>query len=112
MKLQLPEAVNTYFAISNGDDPARLATCFHADARVIDEKRTHQGIDAIVAWQRQARQARQAFSYRVEPVDASQRDDALTVTARVVGDFPGSPVLLKHLFALMDGQIRSLEIAP
>jgi len=109
MKLQLPEAVNTYFAISNGDDPARLATCFHADARVIDEKRTHQGIDAIVAWQRQARQA---FSYRVEPVEASQRDNALTVTARVAGDFPGSPVLLKHLFALMDGQIRSLEIAP
>ncbi len=109
MKLQLPEAVNTYFAISNGDDPARLATCFHADARVIDEKRTHQGIDAIVAWQREARQA---FNYRVEPVEASQRDDALTVTARVAGDFPGSPVLLKHLFALMDGQIRSLEIAP
>lgn len=109
MKLHLPEAVNTYFAISNGDDPARLATCFHADARVLDEKRTHQGIDAIAAWQRQARQA---FSYRVEPVDASQRDDALTVTARVAGDFPGSPVLLKHLFTLTGDQIRSLEIAP
>ena len=109
MNLQLPEAVNTYFAISNGDDPARLATCFHADARVIDEKRTHQGIDAIVAWQRQARQA---FSYSIEPVDASQRGERLSVTARVVGDFPGSPVLLKHLFALTDGQIRSLEIAP
>jgi hypothetical protein len=109
MNLQLPEAVNTYFAISNGDDPARLATCFHADATVIDEKRTHQGIEAIVAWQRDARQA---FSYRVEPVDASQRGERLSVTARIVGDFPGSPVLLKHLFALTDGQIRSLEIAP
>ncbi len=109
MNLQLPEAVNTYFAISNGDDPSRLATCFHADATVIDEKRTHQGIEAIVAWQRQARQA---FSYRVEPVDASQRGERLSVTARVVGDFPGSPVLLKHLFALTDDQIRSLEIAP
>lgn len=109
MKLHLPEAVNTYFAISNGGDPARLATCFHTDARVLDEKRTHQGIDAIVAWQREARQA---FSYRVEPVDASQRDDALTVTARVAGDFPGSPVLLKHLFTLTGDQIRSLEIAP
>lgn len=109
MKLQLPEAVNTYFAISNGDDPARLATCFHADATVIDEKRTHQGIEAIVAWQREARQA---FSYSVDPVDASQRGERLSVTARVVGDFPGSPVLLKYLFALTDGQIRSLEIAP
>ncbi|WAJ39215.1 nuclear transport factor 2 family protein [Pseudomonas sp. GOM7] len=109
MNLHLPEAVNTYFAISNGGDATRLATCFHAHARVTDEKRTHQGIDAIVAWQREARQA---FSYRVEPVDASQRDEALTVTARVTGDFPGSPVLLKHLFALTDGRISSLEIAP
>ncbi|WP_296269441.1 nuclear transport factor 2 family protein [Pseudomonas sp. UBA6323] len=109
MNLQLPEAVNTYFAISNGDDPARLATCFHPDARVIDEKRTHQGIDAIVAW---LREARQASSYRVEPVEVSPRGEGLSVTARVVGDFPGSPVLLKHLFTLTDGQIRSLEIAP
>ena len=107
--MNLPDAVKTYFAISNGGDTSRLATCFCADASVTDEKRTHQGIEAIETWHQQARQA---FSYSVEPVNASLQNGALTVTARVVGDFPGSPVQLKHVFVLQDDQIRSLEIAP
>ncbi|MCY1539770.1 hypothetical protein D9M68_753720 [compost metagenome] len=108
MTLQLPKTVKTYFDISNGDDASRLATCFCADATVTDENRRHQGLEAIEAWQYQARQA---FAYRVEPLEASQEDGKLTVTARVVGDFPGSPVQLNHVFLLQDGQIRSLEIA-
>ncbi|WP_252273344.1 nuclear transport factor 2 family protein [Pseudomonas subflava] len=109
MNLHLPEAVETYFDISNGGDASRLATCFCPDATVTDENRTHQGLAAIEAWHREAQQA---FSYRVEPQGTTQQDDALTVTARVVGDFPGSPVQLKHVFVLQNGQIRSLEIAP
>jgi len=109
MNLQLPDAVQTYFDVSNGGDISRLAACFYAHARVTDEKRTHQGIAAIEAWQQEARQA---FTYRVEPLAATQKDDTLSVTARLVGNFPGSPLQLNHLFRLEDGQIRSLEIAP
>ncbi|WNF47979.1 nuclear transport factor 2 family protein [Pseudomonas sp. SG20056] len=109
MNLQLPDAVQTYFAVSNGGDISRLAACFYTDASVTDENRTHQGIAAIAAWQQQARQA---FTYSVEPLTATQNDDSLSVTARLVGNFPGSPLQLNHLFLLQDGQIRSLEIAP
>lgn len=109
MTLHLPKTVKTYFDISNGGNASRLATCFCADATVTDENRTYQGLDAIEAWQFQVRQA---FAYRVEPLEASQEDGKLTVTTRVVGDFPGSPVQLNHVFLLRDGQIRSLEIAP
>ncbi|NQD94637.1 nuclear transport factor 2 family protein [Pseudomonas sp. CrR25] len=109
MSLPLPDVVQTYFEISNGGDASRLAACFGADATVIDENRTHRGIEAIEAWQRASRQA---FTYRVEPLEASHEDGRLSVTARVVGNFPGSPVKLNHLFMFKDGQIRSLEIAP
>lgn len=109
MNLQLPDAVQTYFDISNGGDASHLAACFCADATVTDENRTHQGIEAIAAWQQETHQA---FTYSVEPLAAKQKDGTLTVTARLVGNFPGSPVLLNHLFLLQDGQIRSLEIAP
>ncbi|MDF3196756.1 nuclear transport factor 2 family protein [Pseudomonas sp. 1928-m] len=109
MNLQLPDAVQTYFDVSNGGDISRLAACFYADARVSDENRTHHGIAAIAAWQQQARQA---FTYSVEPLEATQNDDSLSVTARLVGNFPGSPLQLNHQFLLQDGQIRSLEIAP
>lgn len=109
MTLHLPDVVATYFEISNGDDVSRIAACFCADATVVDESRTHQGIEAIESWQREARQA---FTYHVEPLEAVHDDGRLIVTARVVGDFPGSPVNLHHVFSLQDGRIRSLEIAP
>ncbi|WP_372875961.1 nuclear transport factor 2 family protein [Pseudomonas sp.] len=109
MSLPLPDVVQTYFEISNGGDASRLAACFCADATVIDDSRTHQGIAAIEAWQHATRQV---FIYRVEPLEASHEDDRLSVTARVIGNFPGSPVKLNHLFVFKDAQIRSLEIAP
>lgn len=109
MNIQLPRAVETYFAISNGADPSRLAACFCTDASVTDENRTHQGIDAIKAWKHETRQA---FSYRVEPLDATQEGDRLDVVALVVGDFPGSPVKLKHAFSLDNDLIAALKIAP
>lgn len=109
MNLQLPSAVQIYFEVSDGDDISRLAGCFHADARVIDENRMHQGIEAIESWQETARQA---FTYRVEPIELSAEDYRLSVTAMVSGDFPGSPLTLKHVFTLRDGRISSLEIAP
>lgn len=108
MSLPLPEAVETYFDISNGGDISRVADCFCADAGVIDENRAHQGGDAIVAWQREAQQA---FAYRVEPLAATREGERLTVKARVVGDFPGSPAELDHVFVLQEGRIRSLEIS-
>ncbi|WP_339526619.1 nuclear transport factor 2 family protein [Pseudomonas sp. EA_35y_Pfl2_R111] len=109
MNLHLPDAVQTYFAVSNGGDISRLAACFCAHASVTDENRTHQGIAAIAAWQQEARRA---FTYSVEPLAVTQQGDSLNVTARLVGNFPGSPLQLNHLFLLQDGQIRSLEIAP
>lgn len=109
MNIQLPEAVKAYFEISNGSDASRLAGCFSADATVNDENRTHQGIEAIHAWQHEARQA---FTYQVEPLEAVHRDGRLMVTAQVTGNFPGSPITLNHLFLLEEGRIHSLEIAP
>jgi len=50
MNMSLPAAVSTFFAISNGGDPAQVADCFQPDASVIDEKQTHQGLDAIEDW--------------------------------------------------------------
>lgn len=108
MSVQLPEVVETYFRISNGGDIPRVVDCFCTDATVIDENQTHQGIDAIETWQREAQQA---FTYRVEPLEAVHEEGRLIVKTRVVGDFPGSPTELDHVFLLQEGRIRSLEIA-
>lgn len=109
MIIQLPDAVTLFFEISNGADPSRVADCFAVDANVIDEEKKHQGIKAIESWQRQVREA---FSFTVTPLSASSAGNHLTVEARIVGDFPGSPLELDHLFVLKNDRIQSLEIRP
>lgn len=107
MNMPLPDAVTTYFEISNGGDPSRVAECFVQDATVIDEEKMHRGIDAIETWQRQIRAA---SAFKVMPMEAVRSGDRLTVTTRVVGDFTGSPLDLSHSFVLGTDRIRLLEI--
>lgn len=107
MSLTLPHAISIYFTISNGADIARIKHCFTADAVVIDEGKTHTGHVAIEAWQRAAQAA---FDYSVEPIQILAEGNRVTVTSNVVGNFPDSPVVLKHAFGLVDGKINTLEI--
>jgi hypothetical protein len=109
MSLQLPDVVETYFAISNGGDVSQLASCFCANATVFDEARTHRGITAIEAWQHEVRQA---FSFEIQPLQALDEEGRLTVITQLTGNFPGSPVQLGHVFLLEGDRIRFLEITP
>ncbi|WP_342324694.1 nuclear transport factor 2 family protein [Kosakonia sp. BYX6] len=107
MPLSLPHPISVYFSISNGADIATIKHCFTADAVVIDEGKIHRGHAAIEAWQR-AVQA--AFDYSVEPIQVLTKGNRVTVTSNVVGNFPGSPVVLKHAFGLVGDKINTLEI--
>jgi hypothetical protein len=105
--LALPGPVSRYFETGHGADIAHIARCFAPDATVVDEGQTYQGHAAILAWQRVAQKK---YAYTSEPVGAACVDDRLSVTTCVVGNFPGSPVLLDHVFALAGDKFRSLEI--
>lgn len=109
MSVSLSTPIATYIAISNGADDAPLAECFTADARVLDEGQTHQGIAAIRAW---LRGTRSQFEYHVAPTGVSRDGDKMVITTTVTGDFPGSPVQLFHHIELADERIQSLEITP
>jgi hypothetical protein len=75
---------------------------------VHDEGRTHRGPEAIRGW---IEDAARKYRPQVEPLRAVETDGRLTVTARVSGDFPGSPVELDFGFTLRDGRIARLEIS-
>lgn len=109
MTLQLPNVVETYFDISNGGELSQLANCFCTDATVFDEDKTHEGLAAIEAWQREVRRA---FAFVVEPLQAVQKEGRLTVLTHLTGNFPGSPVQLNQVFRLEGDRICSLEIKP
>lgn len=107
MALSLPDPISAYFEFSNGSDTVRIDRCFMQDAVVVDERHTYRGHDAIQSWRREAREK---FEYTVEPVNVSRQGDRITVLANVVGNFPGSPVQLDHVFELAGDKIQSLEI--
>lgn len=107
MNIPLPDSVTTFFQASNGAAVSALDDCFTEDAVVSDEGHTHRGHAAIRAWRQEARRK---YAYSVEPLDVTQQDSSVTVRTRVVGNFPGSPVQLEHVFRLVDGRIESLEI--
>ena len=108
MKPQLSENLERYFAAQNAHDAEAMTACFASDARVRDEGHDYVGRDAIREWKR-ATIAKYGIS--IEPLEITQKDGGIVITARVSGNFPGSPANLTYSFALApDGLIRMLEI--
>ncbi|MGH7292859.1 MAG: nuclear transport factor 2 family protein [Myxococcota bacterium] len=105
----LPFAVAAYFVAENAGGHAAMAACFDADAEVADEGREHRGPAAIEAW---ARDAAAKYRHRVLLLDARREGGECTVTARVSGDFPGSPLALRFRFTLRGAHIARLQIQP
>ena len=102
-----PSPIATYFAADTADADT-VARCFHEDAVVIDEQRTHRGHAAIARWKADATEK---YHYTSEPVSQETSGRETVVTARVSGEFPGSPAMLRYRFTLGDGAIARLEIS-
>ena len=107
MKTQIPEIIETYFRASNANDVEKLVSCFSADAVVTDENETHRGTAAIKGW---SVKVRTKYEFKTEVLRAVEKPNAIVVTAKLSGTFPGSPVDLDFKFTLKENQISSLEI--
>lgn len=106
MSPELPDAVAPYFAAGDTGDH-ELAACFTDHVRIHDEGGEHLGTDAALAWRHATRRK---YDFRAEPREVRQDGDSLTVRPQVTGSFPGSPIMLDHVFTLRDGRIAALSI--
>ena len=107
MALDLPEAGAACFAAEEAKDADALSRCFTDDGIVHDEGQDYCGREAIRKW-KQAADTK--YRYVLEPINAQEHGDKVTVRARLTGEFPGSPVELDHIFRLSNDKIASLEI--
>jgi len=107
MAVKLPQPIEVYFASSNANDIDALERCFAADAVVRDEAKTIEGLAAIKAWRVETKRK---YSFTAEPLAIAHRDGKVVVTAKVSGNFPGSPINLDSAFALKGDRIVLLEI--
>lgn len=107
MSVQLPKSIDTYIASENANDMEALSACFAANAIVRDEKRTIEGLAAIKEWKVESKRK---YQHTIELIDATEKDGKTIVTAKVSGNFSGSPVNLQYIFGLDGDKIASLEI--
>ena len=107
MSIDLPAPVAGYFAAENSDDAEALTACFSPDAVVRDEGRRIQGIAAIKAWKREGKAK---YQHKIKVISAAESNGETVVRGLVSGNFPGSPVSLRHEFTLAGEKIARMEI--
>ena len=96
-----------YFEASNMKNEAKLLTCFAEDAVVVDEGKTYTGMDAIRAWRNKVNAL---YNVRFEMVKETSNSEGLVVDVKCSGNFPGSPLIIKHNFIMRDEKISYLKI--
>jgi len=107
MTPKIPETLSRYFTAASAHDVEGMSALFAEGAVVRDEGREHRGLAAIRAWMQEAIEK---YDYTVEPTAFAKREGKSIVTGLVSGNFPGSPVSLRHEFTLAGEKIARLEI--
>ena len=107
MRPTLPPPLDAYFSAANAHDADGVAACFATDAVVHDEHQDQVGRDAIRAW---ADETGRRYRHTAEVRAVETEGDRTTVTAKVSGNFPGSPIELRYGFTLANELVRRLEI--
>lgn len=103
----LPVCITNYFTAVNHRKGGEAAACFSFDAVVHDEEEDRIGRDAIYVW---IEETTQQYQQTAELLHATSAGDIFSVTARVTGDFPGSPVELEFNFTVAGDHITHLAI--
>lgn len=106
MTHELPQPIEAYFE-ADRSNRASVSECFTDNATVTDEGNTYSGRDAIRDWKAKSSKK---YTYTVAPFAIQEVGGTIVVTARVAGNFPGSPVDLRYFFTLSGEKIASLEI--
>jgi|ERR1051326_744331 hypothetical protein len=107
MDLELTPVIADFFSAEDRRDTEALCQCFAEGAVVHDEGRSIQGHAAIREWQLETKKK---YQHTTKPLSSADRDGKSVVTARLTGNFPGSPVDLQFAFTVGAGKIMSLEI--
>jgi hypothetical protein len=106
----LPEIITSYLTAHQARDLDVAIQSYEPEATVTDEGRTYDGPAEIRAW---LSRSASEYTYTIELTGASKLDDDhYDVTHHLEGNFPGSTADLHFRFALRNGKIARLAIAP
>jgi hypothetical protein len=106
---RLPDTIRAYLAAHQAGATDAAARTFTADAVVVDDGQTFEGLEAVRAF---LAKAGSKYTYTTELIEAQWIDDTRWVAVnRVEGNFPGGLVVLNYAFALEGNLISELTIS-
>ena len=103
----LPPPIARYVEATNARDVEAMLAVFSANATVRDEGQDMVGRDAIRKW---IGDTTRKYGVTLEPMGVSHAGEETTVTAKVSGHFPGSPIELHYRFRIDGETISGLQI--
>ena len=110
MPATIPDVIQDYQAAHDRRDTDLALAAFTADATVLDDGSEHHGPAEIRRW---LAGAASEYTFTRTLLGAEPLDEGRwLVRNHIEGDFPGGEVDLRYEFALTDGLISRLVIAP
>ena len=106
-ELKLPEIIDAFVKAKNDRDTNAVVACFADNAVVHDEGKKMTGLPAITKW---SDEGFQKYQYTIDPTGVAKGDEETILTAKLTGNFPGSPVLLDFRFTIKNNKIGALTI--
>lgn len=106
MNNELPPVIAAFFHATNTREFSDFLSLFTPDAHVNDEANDYYGAEIAVWIDRATADTKPT----AEVTSVTSVGEQSTVTAKVSGNFPGSPVQLRYYFTLNEGKIATLLI--
>ena len=103
----LPKVLADLLAAQSKFDSDDFVKNFTGDAVVHDEGGVYRGQKEIKQWNEATNRK---YQTRMEPIAFEDNKDESTLTIRMSGTFPGSPVSARFHFVIKDNKITSLRI--
>jgi len=105
--MKLPSIIADLLTAQEKYDSNAFSECFSNDAVVFDEGKTYRGKKEVRQWNEMTNAK---YKTKYEPLEISNSEDEIILTAKISGTFDGSPARIKYHFTIKEGKIISLRI--
>jgi hypothetical protein len=105
--MKLPKVVEDLIRAQNNFDSVAYANCFSETGEMLDEGKLYKG---RVAVQQLIEETNEKYRSVMKPLEYTENGTSSVLAAEASGTFPGSPLVLKFHFNIIDGQIQYLKV--
>lgn len=105
--MNLPKVVTDLIKAQNDFDSNAYANCFSETGVMFDEDKTYTGKANI---RNLIEETNKKYRSVMRPLEYTENDGLSVLSAECSGTFPGSPIILKFHFDIVDEQIQYLKV--